>query len=361
MKNMKLGTKLAVGFGICISIIVALSGSAIFGIEKLRRTQDVGASRAADAINAMSAAAVGNAVYSVVADAVINRDLGGTMKVWAKIKEDSRNKLVTVAALVDTPQEKALMEKAQVDYAELVANFENDIIPLLKSGGDAEKISAIDSEIDKHKTGLYENLSAISASLKKGSEDADATFDTIGKTLIIFSIAVSIIGALAAVVLAFFIARSITRPIRRVIEGLTAGAEQVASAAGQVSSASQSLAQGASEQASSIEETSASLEEMSSMTQQNAANAEESASASEEMNAQAEQMKAYVEELVALVGGSDNGNDRPDRRGRVVTRQPITARKTKTKSLQSVPHVVAHQIAVNPADVIPLEDDFKDF
>jgi methyl-accepting chemotaxis protein len=73
--------------------------------------------------------------------------------------------------------------------------------------------------------------------------------------------------------LAFFITRSITGPINRVVQGLMDGAGQVASASGQVSSSSQSLAEGASEQAASLEETSSSLEEMSSMTKQNADNA----------------------------------------------------------------------------------------
>jgi methyl-accepting chemotaxis protein len=73
--------------------------------------------------------------------------------------------------------------------------------------------------------------------------------------------------------LAFFIGRSITLPINRVVTGLTDGANQVAAAAGQVSSASQSLAEGSSEQAASLEETSSSMEEMSSMTKQNADNA----------------------------------------------------------------------------------------
>jgi methyl-accepting chemotaxis protein len=81
-------------------------------------------------------------------------------------------------------------------------------------------------------------------------------------------------GALAAVILglaaAFFIIRSITRPIKRVIEGLLEDSEKVSAASIQVSSASQSLAEGASEQASGLEETSASMEEMSSMTKQNA-------------------------------------------------------------------------------------------
>ena len=83
-----------------------------------------------------------------------------------------------------------------------------------------------------------------------------------------------IVGLLVALVagclLAFFITRSITGPVRRIIDSLSSGADQVSSAAGQVSSASQSLAEGASEQAAAVEETSSSLEEMSSMTKQNA-------------------------------------------------------------------------------------------
>jgi methyl-accepting chemotaxis protein len=77
-----------------------------------------------------------------------------------------------------------------------------------------------------------------------------------------------------AIFLAIFAVRSITKPINRVIEGLNAGADQVAAASGQVSSSSQSLAEGSSEQAASIEETSSSLEEMSAMTNQNADNAQ---------------------------------------------------------------------------------------
>ena len=80
-------------------------------------------------------------------------------------------------------------------------------------------------------------------------------------------------GVVVGVLLAFFLTRSITKPIKAVAEALSAGAEQTASAAGQVSSASQSLAEGASEQAASLEETSSSLEEMASMTRRNAENA----------------------------------------------------------------------------------------
>ncbi len=83
------------------------------------------------------------------------------------------------------------------------------------------------------------------------------------------------LAAVLGVVLAYVITRSITKPIGRVIAGLTESSEQVAAASGQVAQSSQQMAEGASEQASSLEETSASLEEMASMTNQNAEGAQQ--------------------------------------------------------------------------------------
>lgn len=77
------------------------------------------------------------------------------------------------------------------------------------------------------------------------------------------------------IILVVFLARSISRPITRVVEGLGEGANQVAAASSQLSSTSQSLAEGSAEQAASIEETSSSLEEMASMTRRNAAHSRE--------------------------------------------------------------------------------------
>ncbi len=99
---------------------------------------------------------------------------------------------------------------------------------------------------------------------------------TLQKSLAVTFISVLVvIGILLFFILSFFLIRSITQPIKAVIEGLSESSEQVASASSQISSASQQLAEGASEQASSIEETSASLEEISSMTKQNADSAEQ--------------------------------------------------------------------------------------
>ena len=119
-----------------------------------------------------------------------------------------------------------------------------------------------------------------------------------------------LIGTLVAIVigtlLALFITRTITKPFKdifrglktfsvfeledtggkfkRVIDGLSEGSDQVASASAQVSTASQSLAEGSAEQAASLEETSSSLEEMASMTKQNADNANQADNLMKEAN-----------------------------------------------------------------------------
>jgi methyl-accepting chemotaxis protein len=119
---------------------------------------------------------------------------------------------------------------------------------------------------------MVADMETAEASTDKMVENASREMaQTVGRGQLM-AVVLLIAGLLLAVFLAWFITRSVTVPINRVIEGLTAGGEQVSSASNQVASASQQLAEGASEQAASLEETSSSLEEMSGMTRQNADN-----------------------------------------------------------------------------------------
>lgn len=125
------------------------------------------------------------------------------------------------------------------------------------------------------------------------SQDAASSLGA-ASTMMIGGLVVAIIIGLAA---AIFITNSITGPIRRIIEGLKDGAEQVTSASGQVSSASQSLAEGSSEQAASLEETTSSLEEMYSMTKQNADNSDQANLLMQDANKVVEKANASMVEV----------------------------------------------------------------
>jgi methyl-accepting chemotaxis protein len=98
-----------------------------------------------------------------------------------------------------------------------------------------------------------------------------------------------------------FFARSITRPINRVVAGLNEGADQVAAASTQVASASQHLAEGTSEQAASLEETSSSLEEMASMTKQNADNAGQAKAMMGEAGRIVQKVSGHMDEMAKAI------------------------------------------------------------
>ena len=102
--------------------------------------------------------------------------------------------------------------------------------------------------------------------------------------------------------MAVFIARGIVGTLKRIIDGLTSGAEQTTTAAGQVSAASQSLAEGASEQAASIEETGSSVEEMASMTRQNAGNANEAKTLADRADNSAEKGNKAMARMTSAIG-----------------------------------------------------------
>ncbi len=85
----------------------------------------------------------------------------------------------------------------------------------------------------------------------------------------------AIIAVIIMIVSGYFLVRSITDPISRIVGELIGTSSNVNLASAKIADYSQSLAEDATEQASSLEETSASLEEISSMTRQNAENSNE--------------------------------------------------------------------------------------
>jgi methyl-accepting chemotaxis protein len=131
------------------------------------------------------------------------------------------------------------------------------------------------ASFDEAASGMADSLDPFVEAQVAELDDSMATIVTSTKVLRSSVLIAGFIALGIGVVLSWLITTSITKPVKRIIEGLTQGSEQVSSAAGQVSAASQSLAEGSTEQAAGLEETSSSLEEMASMTKQNADNAQQ--------------------------------------------------------------------------------------
>ena len=264
-------------------------------------------------------------VYTVMADAIINRNLAETKADWAKVKEPVAKDIASVHNLADTDAEKVWANKFEESYRSYLSLFENKLLPILEKDqedtmlevrkldgeldgmrtavlgdldaisdslqketldvmSDERKLRELDGKIDHIRDTVFDPLRKIVASLNAEQAEADELFDAVRERTVYLGTTVSIIGAVLGLLIAFLLTRAITNPINRIIEGLNEGADQVASASGQVSSSSQQLAEGSGEQAASIEETSSSLEEMSSMTKQNADNAHQADNLMKEAN-----------------------------------------------------------------------------
>ncbi|MHB8068680.1 MAG: methyl-accepting chemotaxis protein [Desulfobaccales bacterium] len=131
-----------------------------------------------------------------------------------------------------------------------------------------KEIEAIDMELQKSGRHVGSNVTDMIADQKK---KILSELSWTNKALI----GVPLVTVFLGLIMGFLIARSITRPINRVIEDLSEGANQVADASSQVASSSQYLAHGSTEQAANLQETSASLAQMSSSSRKSADNAHE--------------------------------------------------------------------------------------
>ncbi|RPI62835.1 MAG: hypothetical protein EHM48_03480 [Planctomycetaceae bacterium] len=180
----------------------------------------------------------------------------------------AKDDTATATAIYDKEIVPSLVRlESQFDRCQKQADKANAIAVLAKEKamGDCRKAE------EEANTALEQIAQDTRNTAKSSSDNAISQ----ASTLNMISLVAMFIGVALGVGLGIVITRSITKPINRIIVGLTSGGEQTASASGQVSASSQSLAQGASEQAAAIEETTSSVEEMASMTKQNAANAAE--------------------------------------------------------------------------------------
>ena len=179
-----------------------------------------------------------------------------------------QDELDVLDAELQNPERRNLLAVVQEDKNLYVANFDE----LTRSIAERNRI--ITGTLDRIGPHIAENIETVKLDIKKIQDSLGPKLVADNHRAMTFMGIVAAAALIIGGILAAMITLGITGPLRRVIEGLSTGAEQVAAASGQVTAGSQNLASGASEQAAAIEETSSSLEEMSSMTRTNADNAD---------------------------------------------------------------------------------------
>jgi methyl-accepting chemotaxis protein len=236
----------------------------------------------------------------------------------AKVAE-RRASIGEVQSALEKAADSEEAKKLLKDYADQRAVFGplvDKFLALSLAGKDAEATELLKGPMEKARVPYQ---AAIENFAKYYETEAKATSH--GNTVLAngavrFLVTLSVVAVLLAVLLGFFIARSVSKPLLRAVEvanrlaegdlkvredasskdetgqllaamqhmteklnavvaDVKSSADNVASGSEQLSSSSQEMSQGATEQASSIEEVSSSMEQMSSNIRQNADNAQQ--------------------------------------------------------------------------------------
>ena len=276
--NMRIGTKIRIGFGILNAFIIALG---IWGIV----SSDSNAKKAAHVKEeSMALALIAQdmklsivQVQQWLTDISATRGAAGyddgykNAEVHAKRFKGLLDQSGKIYRNRNDSQSLNELQKLEKDFNDYYAMGKKKAEVYIKSGH--EEGNKIMKEFDRYSERTANDIDELR---KRQIDELNKSMGSIVESSASMkkaSIMISLISTAVGLLVGWVIVRMVVKPIRRVIEGLSDGAGQVASASSQVSSASQSLAEGASEQAAGIEETSASIEEMSSMTRQNADNA----------------------------------------------------------------------------------------
>jgi methyl-accepting chemotaxis protein len=296
----KLGTKLALGFMVILSLLVVMLVLSVSRLNLLNEyLSDIVDNKNPKVNWAYDLKGEVNDIARAVRNMAISNDAAVMKQEKARIDKNRGDFAETLAKL-----EKTVHSQKGIELLSRIKQSQNTVKPLVDKAvtlgleNKAEEAGKVlFTEVRQPQARLLDDLQALvdyqTALAKKSGDTATQATAQARQFLYLLGGGALILGFL----LSFFITRSITKPINRTISGLSEGADQVASASTQVSSASQSLAGGASQQAAALEETTSSLEEMASMTRQNADSAKQAEALMSETTRVVESANQSMDEL----------------------------------------------------------------
>ncbi|MBF0626922.1 MAG: methyl-accepting chemotaxis protein [Magnetococcales bacterium] len=310
MKPLSLKTMMAGSFLLVAGMFILLVSYQIHALSRLAHSQDEGAEKYQDAIAMLEIAQRAEHVYTIAADAAINRNLEESRSALKEANAQMEKDLSEVTRLVDTPEERDNAKKLSTLYRDYLSridgNFFAAVAALMQGKQEAEtSLRQADEAIDDVRSNVLNLMESIQKSLKQEAAEADREFDASRVTAIRLAIGATILVSILAIVLGMLMIRSILKSVggepeiigalarqvaegdltvrfdasqratgislaiqnmverlRTVLEEISAASEQVSSGSHMISDSSQTLSLGVTEQAASVDTILMSMKEM---------------------------------------------------------------------------------------------------
>jgi methyl-accepting chemotaxis protein len=353
--NMKVGTRLSLGFGVVLALLLLVSMLGVFNMStihaKLERIVNENAVKT-ELVQNMSESV--HIVARVVRTVVLLTDEAAIRAEMEKVRESRAvyNKAVeALAKMPATPQGVAIRER--IGAAALEARPLNDkVLAMALLNQDAEATEVLMKQAGPA-TQKWQDIMDEYADLQKATNQADAEAASAAyqraRTLMILLSAVAIaVGAFAAVVIGRTLLRQLggepdyaaeiagriasgdltvavdTRnndshsmlhamklmrdALAQIVSEVRSGTQTIASASSQIASGNLDLSARTEQQASSLEETASSMEELTSAVRQNGDNARQANQLAQSASAVARQGGAVVSQVVDTMGAINDSS-----------------------------------------------------
>jgi len=306
-----IATKLALGFGAMVCLTLAVGMVGYRGMQTIMEGADLLTENAVPGIDTLRTfQAMQESMFTYSQGLLLEppADVAQEYKdAWSQNNDDASAALKAYGTKYLAPANEPLIAKQEQLWGDLVASDARVVAlydKFAETGDErhlqeAKKIGAAD-ENDIYNASVA-NLEVMIENELDRTAQTMAADDAAHARAKLMTTTGMVVGVVLAALIAFFLTRSITQPLERVISNLTAGAEQVYSASSQVASASQQLAQGSSIQAANLEEASSSLEEMAGMTRSGAKGSLEADRTAREAHAAASSSVEAMEDMGSAI------------------------------------------------------------
>ncbi|MFS2213104.1 methyl-accepting chemotaxis protein [Telluria sp. Tellsp104] len=346
IKHWKIGTRLGGAFGL---LLVLLAACIWFGIASLHRLND-GTSKIVDEDYPKT-------VLAYESLDVVNRNARAmrNMLLWDKPEEVARERqavlqnrqentvnLDKLAALIKSDEGKVKLKAVQ-DAREVYRTSQQAFLDMMDAGKKPEAAAFLLTQVRKDQRGYFDAVRELIKFQDRRVLDSGQRAEETYRSTIAWLMGLAAIALVLGTIVAIWITRSITRPLRQAVDvartvatgdlgmrievhstdetgqllqalrdmnealvgivgEVRSGTETIASASQQIASGNADLSSRTEEQASSLEETASSMEELTSTVKQNADNARQANQFAVSASEVAEKGGAVMAEVVDTMG-----------------------------------------------------------
>ena len=216
MKN-DINFKLTGGFGLCVLLLVAVVGFNFSELRKLDRLYRESVERTWEMELATDAQHIGEDLYQIISNALVNRNMAKTERLWSASKKVTLAKLQKLAEIADSPEEQAMVRKAQNALADIFRIYEQEMLPRIKNGEAVHgPLLDIDARLDERIETIELALQRFAKKISNDSREASKEYHQVLTDSISFGLAMSLIGVLAALAVSVLTTRRIARPLAEI-------------------------------------------------------------------------------------------------------------------------------------------------